>query len=119
MGNPIAGRRCNLPPMSQTLHILTVAIRVKPESLDAFRAATLANAQGSVAEPGVVRFDVIEDVEDPTRFMLFEVYRDLAAHAAHRETPHYQKWRDTVNDMMAEPRAAKKYTNVFPDSAGW
>lgn len=102
-----------------SLVILHVAVRVKPESVDAFRAATLANARGSVQEPGVIRFDVNQSVDDPTRFLLIEVYRGTSAHAAHRETAHYLLWRDTVAPMMAEPRASTKYVNVFPADSDW
>ena len=102
-----------------SLVILHVAVHVKPDTVEAFRAATLANARGSVQEPGVARFDVIQSVDDPTRFLLVEVYRGTGAHAAHRETAHYLLWRDTVAPMMAEPRAAAKYVNVFPADQGW
>ena len=93
-----------------------VAVHVKPEAVDAFRAATLANAKASIQEPGIARFDVMQVQDDPTRFLLVEIYRTADAQAAHRETAHYQTWRDTVADMMAEPRAAVKYTSVFPES---
>jgi (4S)-4-hydroxy-5-phosphonooxypentane-2,3-dione isomerase len=93
-----------------------VAVHVKPEAVDAFRAATLANAKASIQEPGIARFDIMQVQDDPTRFLLVEIYRTADAQAAHRETAHYQTWRDTVADMMAEPRAAVKYTNVFPES---
>lgn len=98
------------------LFVVHVAVHVKPESVDAFRAATLANAQGSVQEPGCARFDIMQTVDDPTRFLLVEIYRTADAQAAHRETEHYKTWRDTVADMMAEPRSAVKYTSVFPAS---
>jgi len=93
-----------------------VAVHVKPEVVDAFRAATLVNARASVQEPGIARFDVMQVQDDPTRFLLVEIYRTADAQAAHRETAHYKTWRDTVADMMAEPRAAVKYTSVFPAS---
>ncbi|HWA84902.1 MAG TPA: putative quinol monooxygenase [Opitutus sp.] len=101
------------------MHLLHVSIRVKPGHLEAFKAATLANARATLAEPGVARFDVVQQQDDPTRFMLLEAYRTPADHAAHRETPHYATWRDTVADMMAEPRTAQKYTNLFPADSGW
>jgi autoinducer 2-degrading protein len=101
------------------MHILHVHIRVKPECVEAFRAATLENARGSVREAGVARFDVCQQQDDPTRFVLVEVYRGPEGHAAHRETRHYQIWRDTVAAMMAEERRAYKFTNAFPDDAGW
>jgi len=99
--------------------IVHVFVHVKTDQIEAFQAATLANARESVKEPGVARFDVIQQIDDPTRFVLVEVYRTAAAPAAHKETAHYQTWRDTVADMMAEPRSAIKYGNVFPADAGW
>jgi len=104
--------------MPQSLYIVQVQVRVKPEAIAAFRAAILTNAQASVKEPGILRFDVLQSSEDPTRFSLIEVYRHPDDQAAHRETAHYLTWRDTVADMLAEPRSAVKYTNVFPDDAG-
>ena len=79
----------------------------------------MENAQNSLQEPGVARFDVIQQLDDPTRFVLVEVYRTEADAGKHKETAHYQKWRDTVADMMAEPRYSIKYRNVFPDEDGW
>ena len=105
--------------MSNSLQILLVHIHVKPEFVDAFREASLANARESVKEPGILRFDVIQEAEDRTRFVLVEVYKTPEAPAAHKETAHYLKWRDTVTPMMAEPRVGKKYVNCFPDDAGW
>ena len=99
--------------------VVHVHVHVKPESVEAFRQATVANASNSVQEPGIARFDVIQQADDPTRFVLVEVYRTAAAPAAHKETAHYKTWRDTVADMMAEPRSSVKYINVFPDDAGW
>lgn len=103
--------------MSNTSLVVVVACHVKAEHVDAFREATLANARASVREPGIARFDVLEDRDDPTRFVLVEIYRTADAPASHKETAHYKEWRDTVADMMAEPRASKKYVNVFPDDA--
>lgn len=99
--------------------IVHVHAHVKPEFVDAFRTATLENARHSVQEPGIARFDVIQQVDDPTRFVLVEVYRTPEDPARHKETAHYQKWRATVEEMMAEPRYSVKYTNLFPDDAGW
>lgn len=96
-----------------------VHVHVKPESVEAFRQATLENARNSVQEPGVARFDVIQQLDDPTRFVLVEVYRTPEDPAKHKETAHYQTWRDTVADMMAEPRSSVKYASVFPDEPGW
>jgi quinol monooxygenase YgiN len=99
--------------------IVQVHVSVKPGAVDAFRAATVANAAASRREPGVARFDVLQQTDDPTRFILIEVYRTADAVAAHKETPHYQTWRDTVADMMAAPRTSVKSHNVFPDDDGW
>ena len=99
--------------------IVHVHARVKPESIDAFKQATVENARNSVKEPGIARFDVIQQSDDPTRFVLVEVYRTADAPAQHKQTAHYLKWRDTVADMMAEPRGSLKYVNVFPDDGGW
>ena len=99
--------------------IVQVHATVKPESVEAFRAATVENARSSVQEPGIARFDVIQEAADPTRFILAEVYRSAEAAARHKETAHYQVWRDTVAGMMAEPRTSVKYANVFPTEEGW
>ena len=100
------------------MYIVHVFGRVKPDQIVNFKTATIENAQNSVTEPGLARFDVLQQQDDPTRFVLVEVYRTADAPAKHKETPHYQKWRDTVADMMAEPRTSVKYTNVFPDEQG-
>jgi len=99
--------------------IVHVFVHVKPDQVDAFRRATLENARRSVREPGVARFDVIQQQDDPTRFVLVEVYRTSENPGRHKETAHYQEWRDTVADMVAEPRTSVKYRNVFPDEQGW
>lgn len=99
--------------------VVHVHVHVRPEAVEAFKAATLENARHSVQEPGVARFDVVQQLDDPTRFVLVEVYRDDQAPAAHKQTAHYAKWRDTVEPMMAEPRRSVKYQNLFPDDAGW
>ena len=99
--------------------IVHVHVHVKADQVEAFQTATLDNARNSVQEPGVARFDVIQQIDDPTRFVLVEVYRTTDDPAKHKETVHYQRWRDTVADMMAEPRSAVKFANVFPDEAGW
>jgi len=99
--------------------VVHVQVRVKPDSIDAFRAATLANAQASVREPGIARFDVCQQADDPARFILVEVYRDAGAPARHKETAHYAAWRAAVEPLMAEPRTSVKLGNVFPDDAGW
>lgn len=97
--------------------VVHVHVHVKPECVDAFQAATLANARASVREPGIARFDVMQQADDPTRFVLVEAYRTTAAPAAHKETAHYATWRDAVAPMMAEPRTSVKYRNVFPSDA--
>ena len=99
--------------------IVHVFVHVKPDKIDAFMAATLENARNSIHEAGIARFDVIRQKDDPARFVLVEVYRTDQDPGRHKETIHYQKWRDTVADMMAEPRTSIKYTNVFPDETGW
>ena len=99
--------------------IVHVFVHVKPDQVGAFKAATLENARNSVQEPGIARFDVIQQQDDPARFVLVEVYRTPQDPARHKETAHYQKWRDTVAEMMAEPRSSIKYANVFPGEAGW
>jgi quinol monooxygenase YgiN len=101
------------------MHILQVFVHVKPEAVEDFIAATKDNASHSVQEPGVARFDTLQQADDPTRFTIVEVYRNPAGHAAHRETAHYARWRDTVADMMAEPRTAMTYRNVWPGDEGW
>ena len=99
--------------------VVHVFVHVKPDQVEAFEAATLENARNSIQEPGIVRFDVIRQQDDPTRFVLVEVYRTSEDPGRHKETAHYQKWRDTVAGMMAEPRTSIKYTNLFPDEQGW
>ncbi len=99
--------------------IVHVFVHVKDDCVEVFKAASIENARNSVQEPGVARFDVIQQADDPTRFVLVEVYRTPDDPARHKETAHYQKWRDTVADMMAQPRSAVKYDNVFPDESGW
>lgn len=99
--------------------VVHVFVHVKQDQVDGFRAATFANAQASVQEAGIARFDVVQQEDDPTRFVLVEVYRTPDAPAAHKETTHYQRWRDTVAPMMATPRQSIKYLNVFPADSNW
>ena len=99
--------------------IVHVHAQVKPESVEDFRQATIENARCSVQEPGIARFDVVQQQDDATRFVLIEVYRTAEAPAAHRATAHYAKWRDAVEPMMAEPRQRTQYNAVFPDPEGW
>ena len=100
-------------------HIVHVHARVKAGAEEAFRSASLANAEASRREPGVLRFDLLVDREDPRHFVLVEIYRDTVASAAHKETAHYATWRDAVAPLMAEPRRSEKFVNVSPDDAGW
>jgi len=99
--------------------VVHVHVHVKSERVEAFRQATLDNARNSINEPGIIRFDVIQQNDDPTRFVLIEIYRAADDPARHKQTAHYQTWRDTVAEMMAEPRSSVKYANVFPADAGW
>ena len=99
--------------------VVHVYVRVKPECVTAFKAATLDNARQSIREPGIARFDVMQQADDPTRFVLVEAYRTPEAPAAHKETRHYAVWRDAVAPMMAEPRSGVKFENVFPEDAAW
>jgi autoinducer 2-degrading protein len=95
--------------------IVHVHVRVIADGVDAFREATLANARASVQEPGVARFDVIQQDDDPTRFELIEIYRTAEASAAHKATAHYATWRDAVAPLMAEPRSSTRYRAIFPE----
>ena len=99
--------------------VVHVHVRVKAECVEPFKQASLENARDSVREPGIARFDVVQQQDDPTRFVLVEVYRNTDAPAQHKETAHYARWRDTVALMMAEPRRSVKFDNVFPDEAAW
>ena len=100
--------------------VVHVHVRVRPGQVEEFLAATLVNARASLAEPGVLRFDVIQDEADAAHVVLVEVYRDADASAAHKLTPHYAAWRDAVAEMMAEPRASTRFSAVFPpDGEGW
>jgi quinol monooxygenase YgiN len=99
--------------------IVMVHVHVKQEQAEAFKKISLENARHSILEPGIARFDVLQQTDDPTRFTLVEVYRDAEASAQHKETAHYFAWRDQVADMMVEPRYSVKYNNVFPEDQGW
>ena len=105
--------------MPESLLIVEVSVHVKPGAVEAFRAATLANARASLQEPGIARFDVLQDRDDGTRFLLVEVYRTPEASAAHKATAHYAAWRDAVADLMAEPRTSRRFANVFPPDVEW
>ncbi len=101
------------------MHIVHVHVHVKPEFVEAFKEATLENAGKSVQEAGNLRFDVIQESDDPTRFILVEIYRTADASAAHKETPHYKRWREAVMKMMAEPRQGIRYVIIFPKDEDW
>ena len=101
------------------MFIVHVFVHVKSDMVVEFKSASMENARNSLKEPGIARFDVIQQLDDPSRFVLVEVYRTADDPVRHKETQHYQKWRDTVEDMMAEPRRAIKYQNIFPDENGW
>ena len=101
------------------MFIVHVHVHVKPECIEAFKIATLANARASILETGVARFDVLQQADDPGRFVLVEVYRDAAASAAHKQTKHYPVWRDQVAPMMAAPRTSVRFGNLFPDDSNW
>jgi quinol monooxygenase YgiN len=103
----------------KTMHIVHVHVHVKADRIDAFIAATLENARNSLKEPGVARFDVLQDAKDTTRFILCEVYKTPEDALKHKETGHYLTWRDTVAEMMAEPRNGIPYKNLFPGENGW
>lgn len=103
----------------QTMFIVHVFVQVKPDCIEAFRQATLQNASASLKEPGIARFDVLQEDGHPESFVLVEVYRTKEDPASHKETAHYQLWRDTVEAMIAAPRTRKIYANVFPDDEGW
>ncbi len=99
--------------------VVHVFVHVHADQVEAFTTATLDNARASVQEAGIARFDVIQQLDDPTRFVLVEVYRTEQAPAQHKETAHYARWRDTVAPMMASPRQSVKYANLYPDDMGW
>ncbi len=99
--------------------IVHVHVHVKPEYVEPFKQATLANVRQSLKEPGVARFDFVQRQDDSTRFVFVEAYRTPEAPAAHKETKHYQTWRDAVAPMMAEPRTSVKFGNLFPEDADW
>lgn len=101
------------------MFIVHVFVDVKKDHIDGFKKASIANAQNSIQEPGIARFDVLQDLDDPTQFVLVEVYRTTADPAKHKETTHYQLWRDTVAPMMNSPRKAIKLTNISPADAKW
>ena len=102
------------------MYVVCIHVRVKPENQQNFIDATLENARNTVQEPGNLRFDVSQQVDDANCFVLYEVYRDATGMEAHKKTPHYARWRDTVAPWMAEPRRGVKHQGLFPESAdGW
>ena len=101
------------------MHIILVHIHIKPEAIEEFKIATTENARNSVKETGIVQFDCLQQAEDPSRFTLIEVYRTSNDQLIHRETKHYQVWRDTVGDMQVEPRQGIKYRNIYPEDSDW
>lgn len=101
------------------MFIVHVQVHVKPEFVETFREATIENARNSVQEPEIARFDVVQQLDDSSRFVLVEVYRTPDDPAKHKETAHYKTWAETVAPMMAEPRSSVKYSNVYPDDGGW
>ncbi len=101
------------------MFVVHVFVHVRPERVDEFAQATLANARASLREPGVARFDVLQQADDPARFVLVEVYRRREDAAAHKQTPHYAAWRDAVAGMMAEPRHSVTFASLFPGEDGW
>jgi (4S)-4-hydroxy-5-phosphonooxypentane-2,3-dione isomerase len=96
--------------------VVHVFVHVKPECLEDFIQATIENARNSIQEPGIARFDVVQQDDDPCKFLLIEIYRTPQDPSRHKDTPHYAMWRDAVEVMMAEPRASVKYHILFPDT---
>ncbi|MGD0610374.1 MAG: antibiotic biosynthesis monooxygenase [Anaerolineales bacterium] len=101
------------------MHIVLVYVHVKSERVEAFKKASLENARNSIQEAGIARFDVLQQADDPTRFLLTEVYHSPQDPAKHKETPHYNRWREAVEPMLAEERTRTVFTNLFPDDPGW
>jgi quinol monooxygenase YgiN len=99
--------------------IVHVQVHVKPEHIEAFKLATIENASHSVKEPGIARFDVVQQADDPSRFALLEAYRDTEATTHHKATAHYHAWVEKVADMLAEPRSRVVYANIYPADQGW
>ncbi len=101
------------------MYIVHLFIHVKPDKVGEFEAATLENAQNTLKEPGVARFDLIRQLDDPTRYVLLEVYHSPEDHPRHKETDHYKRWQQIAEPLMAEPRTRIIYQNVFPGDSGW
>lgn len=105
--------------MMAAMLVVHVHVHVKPEHIDAFIAATRANGEASLKEPGIARFDVVQQADDPSRFVLIEAYKTPEGPAAHKATPHYALWRDTVAPMMQSPRTSVKYQSLSPADSRW
>src|SRR5664279_2700740 len=101
------------------MHILIVQARIKAEFIEAFKEATAVNAERSAKEPGVARFDFLQQQDDATKFVLVEVYRDATAPGKHKESAHYKAWVEKVSHMFEEPRTRAVYTNLFPSDENW
>lgn len=101
------------------MYIIHVHVHVKPEHVEAFKKACIDNASNSIQEPGIDRFDIIQQTDDPTHFVLVEVYRTPNDPAKHKETAHYNRWREIAEPMMAEPRTRVIYSNIYPADAEW
>ena len=101
------------------MHIVHVFIHVKTDKVEEFKIATVENARSSIKEPGIARFDFNQQADDPARFVLVEVYRTAEDAARHKETAHYNRWREAVEPLLAEARTRTIYQNVFPDETGW
>ena len=101
------------------MFIVHVHVHVKPDYVESFKEVTIENARKSVQEEGIARFDVIQQLDDPARFILVEVYRTADDPTRHKDTAHYLKWRDIVAEMMVEPRRSVKFANIYPDDGGW
>lgn len=101
------------------MFIVHVFVQVKPDDVDGFVEASLANAKASLQEPGIIRFDVLQERDRPDHFLLVEVYRTRDDTARHKETEHYRRWKETVSDMMAKPRTKKIYDPLFPGEEEW
>jgi len=99
--------------------VVHVHVRVKAEFVERFKQATVENARHSLQEPGIARFDILQQPDDPTHFVLVEAYRTGEDTTAHKATRHYETWRDAVAPMMAEPRSSRKFTNLFPEDKDW
>ena len=99
--------------------VVHVHIKVKPDLIDVFKEVTMVNARESLKEPGIASFDLVQQADDPTRFVLVEAYRDAEAPTRHKATAHYQAWAAKVADMLAEPRSREVYTNIFPADQDW